>query len=92
MKIGVDAKFAPPHYGGLGTYSIKIIDALCRLGDGEPVAKDENVAGELMGSCPADLAVVLDEHPETVAAGIDHLTRLETKLLETGLPVGEHLA
>ena len=37
-------------------------------------------AAELMGNRPADLAVVLDEHPETVAAGIDHLTRLETKL------------
>jgi alpha-1,3-rhamnosyl/mannosyltransferase len=32
MKIGVDAKFASPRYGGLGTYSIKVIDALCRLG------------------------------------------------------------
>ena len=53
MKIGVDAKFASPHYGGLGTYSIKIIDALCRLGR-TPRNRGHAAtsAGRDLGGCP----------------------------------------
>ena len=38
MKIGIDAKFASSHYGGLGAYSIHIIEALARLHRDEIVA------------------------------------------------------
>ncbi len=38
MKIGIDAKFASPRYGGLGTYTIAIIKALVDLGRDDIIA------------------------------------------------------
>ncbi len=38
MRVGIDAKFASPHYGGLGTYTVSIIQALVDLGKDEILA------------------------------------------------------